>query len=357
MLKDNYLSVFKRKTVLITGSTGFKGSWLSYWLHKLGAKVIGVGLKPEKNFILFKALKLKKLIKQHYFDISNFNKLDQLIKKNNPNFIFHLAAQSIVSQSYFDPLKTINANTLGSANILECVRVNKIKNLVYITSDKCYYNVEKKRGYKENDLLGGIDNYSSSKAAAEILFHSYHHSFFKNKFLSHASARAGNVIGGGDMKKNRIIPDLIKSLRYKKKLILRNPNSTRPWQHVLEPLYGYLKLGSLMFQRKLTNIKYPSWNFGPYPKNCVNVAYIVNQISKSWSKKKIKIKLSKKSNFKESKLLSLNITKAQTQLNWRPRLSLKETIKLTSDWYKFYYKKKDMREITNSQINFFLRKK
>ena len=136
----------------------------------MGAKVIGVGLKPEKNFILFKALKLKKLIKQHYFDISNFNKLDQLIKKNNPNFIFHLATQSIVSQSYLDPLKTINANTLGSANILECMRVNKIKNLVYITSDKCYYNVEKKRGYKENDLLGGIDNYSSSKVVQKFYF-------------------------------------------------------------------------------------------------------------------------------------------------------------------------------------------
>lgn len=354
-MNNNFLKIYKNKKVLITGSTGFKGSWLSFWLYNLGAKITGVGLKPEDGSILYKTLKVNKLIEQYYFDISNFEKLNSLLKKIKPDIIFHLAAQSIVSESYKNPLKTIRSNTLGSANILECTRVHKIKNLVYVTSDKCYLNIEKKGGYKETDTLGGYDNYSSSKAAAEVIFNSYHHSFFRDKKLKHATARAGNVIGGGDMKKNRIIPDTIRSFRRNKKIFLRNPNSTRPWQHVLEPLYGYLKLGSYLMNGKLKNLKNPNWNFGPYKRNCVKVSKIVKYIHKKLSIKNM-IKIDKKINFKEANLLSLKIDKAKKELQWQPKLTLKETINLTIDWYTSYFHKKNMSKITKSQIEFFLSK-
>ena len=354
--KNKFLKLYKNKKILVTGATGFKGSWLSFWLNNLGAKVVGVGLKPENGSILFKSLKLNSLIKQYYLDLSNFKKINNLIKKEKPDIIFHLAAQSIVSESYLNPLKTIESNTLGSANILESTRINKIKNLVYITSDKCYLNIEKKNGYSELDTLGGYDNYSASKAAAEILFNSYHHSFFKDKILKHATARAGNVIGGGDMKKNRIIPDTVKALRLNKTILLRNPNSTRPWQHVLEPLFGYLKLGSCLINKKLTNIDHPNWNFGPYKKNCVRVAEIVHYIVKNWPSSKTIIKKDKRKKFKEAKLLSLQINKAKKELNWQPKLNLKETINLTTSWYQAYFKKKDMSELTKFQISYFLDK-
>lgn len=357
MDNSNFISVYKNKKVLVTGTTGFKGSWLSYWLSILGARVIGVGLKPENGSILFKSLKLHKIIKQHYLDISNFTELNKIIKKSKPDIIFHLAAQSIVSESYNEPLKTIKTNTLGSVNILEATRLNKIKSLVYITSDKCYLNVEKKSGYKESDILGGRDIYSSSKAAAEIIFSSYHHSFFKKKNLNHASARAGNVIGGGDMKKNRIIPDIIKAIQNDKKIYLRSPNSTRPWQHVLEPLFGYLKLGSLLMKNNLKNIINPSWNFGPYKKNCVKVKVISNMILNNFSISQKNIIIRKKKKFKEANLLSLNIKKAAKELNWKPKLSLKETVNLTTNWYKSYYQGLDMVKFTKSQIDYFLSKK
>ena len=355
MQKNNFLKLYKKKKILITGSTGFKGSWLSFWLYNLGAKIIGVGLKPEDGAILYKTLKIDKLINQYYFDITNFRKINNLIKKNKPDIIFHLAAQSIVSESYNNPLKTIESNTLGSANILESTRINKIKNLVYITSDKCYLNVEKNTGYKETDTLGGYDNYSSSKAAAELIFNSYYHSFFRDNKLKYATARAGNVIGGGDMKKNRIIPDVIRSIKKNNKIFLRNPNSTRPWQHVLEPLYGYLKLGSYLITKQLKNLENPNWNFGPYKKNCVKVKKIVSLIHKKLSLKN-KIKINRKVKFKEATLLSLKIDKAKKELKWQPKLTLKETINLTIDWYLSYLDKKNMSKFTKSQIEFFLKK-
>ena len=209
---------FKNLKVVVTGSTGFKGAWLSHWLYMLGAKVVGIGLRPEKGSVLFKELNLQKKINQNFLDIQNFNKLNYVIKKNKPDLIFHLAAQSIVSKGYEEPLENFGTNIIGSTNILETVRLNKIPNLVYITSDKCYLNLNKGESFKESDFLGGFDNYSASKASAEIIFSSYFHSYFKKKYLHTVSARAGNVIGGGDFKKNRVIPDIIKSLVKKKKL-------------------------------------------------------------------------------------------------------------------------------------------
>ena len=356
--KNNFLNTYKNLKVLVTGSTGFKGAWLSYWLNLLGAKVVGVALRPEKGSIIFDSLKLENKINQYFINIQNFEKINNIFKKEKPDIVFHLAAQSIVSLSYKNPLETFSTNIIGSANILEAARINKTPNLVYITSDKCYLNLDKKKNYKEEDILGGIDNYSSSKASAEIIFRSYFESYFKKSYLSIASARAGNVIGGGDFKNNRIVPDVIKSLYSNKLIILRNPNATRPWQHVLEPLSGYLLLGEKLVNKNLrSNIK-PSWNFGPYPRNCKKVRFIVNLIKKNWSiKNKVLIKVEKNKKFHESRLLSLDIKKAEKELSWRPKLSLNETIEMTVNWYKNYFSNNKIEKITNSQIEFYSNKR
>ena len=358
MKKNNsFLKSYKNLKVLVTGSTGFKGSWLTKWLYLLGSKVVGVGLRPEKGSILFNSFKLNKKIKQFYIDIKKFDKINHIIKKEKPDIIFHLAAQSIVSTSYRDPLETLGTNIIGSANILESVRINKIPNLVYITSDKCYLNLGKKTNFKENDILGGLDNYSSSKASAELIFFSYFNSYFKKqKKLNIASSRAGNVIGGGDFKKDRIVPDVIKSLNHNKKIILRSPNATRPWQHVLEPLSGYLSLGQKLMDRELKSNLYPSWNFGPYKKNCKKVISMVNLLCKEWQGNKAKIVVNKNKKFHESKLLSLNIDKAKNELGWRPRLTLDETVNFTIDWYKTFFSDGDVEDITDYQIEYFKEK-
>ena len=358
MKKNNfYLQRYKNLKVLITGSTGFKGAWLSQWLYLLGSKVVGVGLKPEKGSILFDALRLNKKIKQYYFNIKNFNKINNIIKKEKPDIIFHLAAQSIVSTSFKKPIETFGTNIIGSTNILESTRINKIPNLVYITSDKCYLNLGKKNSFKESDILGGLDNYSSSKASAELVFSSYFHSYYKNKNrLSIGSARAGNVIGGGDFKQDRVVPDVIKSLKSKENIILRNPSATRPWQHVLEPLSGYLSLGQKLIDKELqTNIA-PNWNFGPHRKNCKKVIEIVKLLVKAWQANNIKIIHKKNKKFYESKLLSLNIYKAKRELKWQPRLDLHETMKFTVDWYKNFLSGDDVEDITNYQIEYFIDK-
>ena len=355
--KNLFLNSYKKLRILVTGTTGFKGAWLAFWLHNLGAKVFGVALKPEKNAILFESLKLNNKIEQHFIDITNFDKVNNIIKKTKPDIIFHLAAQSIVSSSYKDPISTFKTNILGSANVLESYRINKIPYLVYITSDKCYLNLDLKRNYKENDILGGFDNYSSSKASAELIFSSFFRSYFADeKYLKLASARAGNVIGGGDMKLNRIVPDTIKALVKSKNLKLRNPKATRPWQHVLEPLSGYLLLGYKLLNQKLKVSTTPNWNFGPETINCRNVNYITNSIVKNWGNKKLNIEYEKKNNYHEAKLLSLNIEKAKKELNWKPRLKMDETIKLTVDWYKYYFENKNIEKFTENQIEFYLNK-
>ena len=254
---------FRDKNVFITGHTGFKGSWLAFILSEVGANVTGYALAPNEKKNNFDLLELEKKISHIESDIRNLKDLNQAILKSNPEFIFHLAAQALVKTSYEDPINTYETNILGSINLLEAVNNCKsVRSLVFITSDKCYENVESIWGYKESDKLGGIDPYSASKAAAEIIFSSYQRSYFINKTnFGSASARAGNVIGGGDWSKNRIIPDCIRSINENLPLILRNPNSTRPWQHVLEPISGYLQLAIALLDQpnKFSN----SWNFGP----------------------------------------------------------------------------------------------
>ena len=336
---NKILSVYKNKKIIITGSTGFKGSWLCFWLYLLNANVVGISLRPEKDSILYKKLKIDKKIKQYFFNIEDSKKLDKVIEREKPDLIIHLAAQSIVSLSYQDPKNTIKTNVIGSLNVLETVRKNKVKNLIYITSDKCYLNKDEKIIYLESDRLGGEDLYSASKASAEIIFEAYVKSFFsKNKKINYATARAGNVIGGGDMKKDRIVPDIIKSLIKKTKLIIRNPEAVRPWQHVLEPLYGYLILGNHLMSNKLNNTVVPNWNFGPNINNIKSVKEIAVKCLKLWdTKKKILFKKNKK--FKEVNFLMLNSNKAKKELSWKSKLDFNDTIKLTIDWYKAFHKK------------------
>jgi len=353
--KNSFLKSYKKLSVLITGTTGFKGAWLAFWLNSLGARVTGIALRPEKDSILFKSLNLINKIDQHFIDINNFTKVNNLIKKTKPDIIFHLAAQSIVSKSFENPLNTFKTNILGSANILESYRINNIPHLVYITSDKCYLNHDLKKNYKEKDILGGIDNYSSSKASAELIFYSYSQSYFKkDNYLKAVSARAGNVIGGGDMKDKRILPDIIKSIKKGQNLYLRHPKATRPWQHVLEPLSGYLLTGHKLLNKNLKNNIYPSWNFGPKTKNCKSVEYISKLALKYWGQNFTKIKLNQRKQYHESKFLSLNINKAKKELNWSPRLNLNQTINLSVNWYKSYFRKENMKKITDDQIQFFL---
>jgi len=350
------LSIYKNKKIVVTGATGFKGSWLCFWLHLLKANIVGISLKPEKDSILYKKLSIHKKIKQYFINIQDSKKLDKVIKKEKPDLIIHLAAQSIVSLGYKDPKTTIKTNVIGSLNILESVRKNNIKNLIYITSDKCYLNKDEKTIYRESDRLGGEDLYSASKASAEIVFEAYVKSFFfNNKKINFATARAGNVIGGGDMKKDRIVPDIMKSLIKKNKLTIRNPNAVRPWQHVLEPLHGYLILGNYLMSNKLNNKILPNWNFGPNFKNIKSVNEILIKSLELWGKKK-KIVFKNNKKFKEVNFLMLNSNKAKKEISWRPKLNFNDTMKLTVDWYKSFYKKENLESITKKQIEFFLEK-
>ena len=328
--------VFYNSKVLITGHTGFKGSWLSLWLHKLGAKVFGISNEIPTEPSHFESACISELLVDIRLDIRNFKKLEDVINEIEPDFIFHLAAQPLVNESYSNPLDTWGTNTLGTLNILEVLRrQNKNCIAIFITSDKAYDNQEWKWGYRENDKLGGPDPYSASKGAAELAISSYFRSYFKQNEcdIRICSARAGNVIGGGDWAKDRIVPDCIRSWKKNNPVTIRNPNSTRPWQHVLEPLRGYLILASLLKNNK--NFNGESYNFGPLAEQNKKVIELVNSLSQFFPLSKIKIQ--DQNHFKgESKLLKLNCDKALGDLGWMPILDFKQTIKFTSKWYKVY---------------------
>lgn len=339
--------IYKNKKVLVTGHTGFKGSWLSIWLLQLGAKVIGYALdpiNPNDNFIK-SGLGYK--ITDYRNDIRDFNKFNEVVNKENPEIIFHLAAQPLVLKSYDEPLYTIQTNTLGTANVLEAFRQSKsAKVLILITTDKVYRNNEWHWGYRENDQLGGHDPYSGSKAAAEMLIQSYEQSFFSSGGKYIATVRAGNVIGGGDWSENRIVPDCIKAIENEVPIAIRNPNAIRPWQHVLEPLGGYLYLAEqlLMDKKQYKGV----WNFGPFYSNIVNVEQLVQAIIKNYGKGDYYIQSEGKI-YKESSLLSLDISKAINILKWKPVLEFDETIEFTVYWYK-RYKDENVFELCCKQI-------
>jgi len=348
----NYLKEFRNKTVLVTGHTGFKGSWLTSWLTLLGSKVIGLSINIPSYPSHFKALKLEKKIIHKKVDVRNLKLMKNIFKKYQPDYIFHLAAQALVKKSYSEPIYTWQTNTVGTLNILESLKeVKKKCSVVIITSDKSYRNLEIKRGYVENDILGGSDPYSASKASAELAIQSYINSFFSSKKtkIKIGIARAGNVVGGGDWSSDRLIPDCVKSWAKNKKVLIRNPKSTRPWQHVLEAVNGYLLLAySLTKNKKLHG---EAFNFGPNHKKNYSVIFLVNIMKKFWKKVSWKVIKKNKIRFHESNLLKLNCNKAKSKLKWKSILSFSETIKMVARWYKFYYtKSKNVYEITINQI-------
>ena len=343
------LSFFKGKNIFITGNTGFKGSWLSYILKSYGANVYGYALKPKDESI-YNILNVKQGIHQTIDDIRNIDSLSTAIKKANPEIVFHLAAQAIVKDSYEDPHKTFETNVMGSVNILQSIRNSEtIKSLVFITSDKCYENKEWVWGYRENDQLGGKDPYSASKAAAELVFYSYLKSFFEMRNdLNIASTRAGNVIGGGDFASDRLVPDCIRSVKEKTNVTLRSPHSTRPWQHVLEPLSGYLLLSKRLYENEISYEG--SWNFGPNSDEIGSVDTVARSILSNFQDIYVKHEIVENAVY-EAGLLQLNCDKAKSQLGWRPKWGLEQTIKETALWYKTYLEDKDINKFTMDQIN------
>jgi CDP-glucose 4,6-dehydratase len=346
---------WKDKKVFLTGHTGFKGSWFSVFLNLLGARVAGYSLKPDKKLNFFDLAKLDKEVHTSIFgDIRDYNKLKKSIAQFSPDFIVHMAAQPLVRDSYKNPKYTYEVNTIGTVNVLNILHeLNFIKSALIITTDKVYYNNNKKNYYKENDRLGGLDPYSGSKSCAELVVNSYNQSFLEKKNISVATARAGNVIGGGDFSKDRILPDYFRSLSANKKLVLRYPNSIRPWQHIIDPLYGYLLL--LMKLHKKKKFIESSWNFGPDKSNNKSVSDVINLFNKEFnnSVRVIKKNTSLK-NYYESKILMLNSTKSKDTLNWKPKYNLKESIKLISFWHKQFLAKKDILNVSQQQImNYF----
>jgi len=344
---------YKNKKVLVTGATGFKGAWLCSWLLKLGAKVYGTGFNPNQNKNLFYKLSLQKKIDLNIFDIRDLKKLNNFVNASRPSIIFHLAAQSLIYKSYDKPLLTFEVNCLGTLNILEVAKKFKfVKSLVSITSDKCYENQGWTRGYKETDILGGIDPYSASKASAELIIRAYRESFFNGKKnCGISSARAGNVIGGGDWSAKRLIPDCIRSLRKNIPIKLRNPNFNRPWQFVLEPLKGYLILAKKQYENP-KNFS-GAWNFGTEPKSITNVKKIVEHMIEFWGSGSLKIQKVKK--FYEQHNLQLDIKKAKKKLKWLPTYNIKDSVKVTTEWYyRVLEKKEDPTFVTNFQIEDYM---
>lgn len=353
-MSKSKLSIFKNKTVLVTGHTGFKGSWLIIWLNMLGAKVIGLSNEIPTEPSNFLVSNLETLHQDNRIDIRDTKKVSELIKETEPDYIFHLAAQALVRPSYENPIKTMSTNSIGSANILESLRdFDKNVIVVMITSDKAYDNVEWVWGYRETDRLGGKDPYSASKGMAELAIRSYIESYFSpnQPNIRIGIARAGNVIGGGDWAGDRIVPDCMRAWSQKKSVDIRSPNATRPWQHVLEPLSGYLTLAlSLSDNNKFHGEAY---NFGPVSQNNQSVAELINEMSTLWESVKWNDVSMGNEHFHEAGLLKLNCDKALLELGWLPTMDFSETIEMTLEWYKEYYQDstKCMFEFTSDQID------
>ncbi len=329
--------VFKDRTILVTGHTGFKGSWLSIWLSELGAKVIGYALDPRTERDNFVVTGLSDRMVDIRGDIRDFPKLLSVFQQYQPEFIFHLAAQPLVRRSYVEPRETYEVNVMGTVNVLEAIRqTDSVRTAINITSDKCYENKEWVWGYRESDPLGGSDPYSSSKGCAELVNSAYTRSYFNKtsqtgRVVGLASVRAGNVIGGGDWAEDRLVPDCIRALEEGKEIQVRNPEAVRPWQHVLEPLGGYLLLASKLDQEPST-FSGP-WNFGPDGSQIVKVGQLVKRIVDHWGQGSWR-DVSKPDEPHESKLLSLDIAKAKHQLGWAPELSIERAIEMTVEWYR-----------------------
>lgn len=343
---------WKNKKILITGHTGFKGSWLTIWLKSLGVEIIGFSKSIPTNPSLFEIANVSKGIKSIEGNIQNYEFLKEIISKHNPEIIFHMAAQSLVIKAYSDPIETFSTNVMGTVNLLYAIKETKKPRIVInVTSDKCYANNESLEGYKEDDPMGGHDPYSSSKGCAELITKSFRNSFFSSESENNvalASVRAGNVLGGGDWAQNRLIPDIIRAIKNKESVKIRNPNSLRPWQHVLDPLHGYIQLAE-----KLDNDKTFSegWNFGPDKKEVKSVSWIIKKFNELW-KDKIDWEIGNVE-FHEANNLILDCQKAKTKLQWNSKINIDTALRLTIDWYEKYFDNEDMRKVTEEQIKKF----
>lgn len=342
--------------MIVTGHTGFKGSWLATWLQMLGAKVTGVSIDPINSPSHYELIKSNGYHQDLRIDIRNLENLTEAIADTQPDYVFHLAAQALVSESYSNPVNTWNTNVIGTLNVLEGIRgLSKPCTSIFVTSDKCYENQEWVWGYREVDLLGGGDPYSASKAACEILIHSHIKSFAMNERLQMvATARAGNVIGGGDWSLNRIVPDCIRACLKKQPIEIRNPNSTRPWQHVLEPLGGYLLLAAKL--RSDPGLHGESFNFGPRPQNNHSVSDLVDALLRRWDLALDVIHIQDQGTLMhEAGLLKLNCDKAFSLLKWYPALDFNTSVNITCDWYKKYSEQPDqLLNLTNAQISEYM---
>jgi len=328
---------WKGKRVFVTGSTGFKGSWLCVWLNEMGARVTSYSLAPPTSPSLFELAEVDKISGWQDGDIRELKTLTQAIKKADPEIVFHLAAQSLVRESYANPVETYATNVMGSVNLLEAVRsVPGIRSVVMVTTDKCYENKEWYWGYREDEPMGGFDPYSSSKGCAELVTSAYRRSFFhpqdygKKHTTAIASARAGNVIGGGDFATDRLIPDIIRAIDAGEQVVIRSPNAIRPWQHVLEPLSGYLVLAQKLYQNGVEFAE--AWNFGPLDEDAKPVEWIVKTLCELWPGNK-GYTIQNNQPFHEATYLKLDISKAKSLLDWMPRWNLKVTLETIVDWY------------------------
>jgi CDP-glucose 4,6-dehydratase len=351
-----FADIYRGRRVLVTGHTGFKGSWLALWLEHLGAEVAGFSVDVPSSPANFELLGLEKRIHHYVGDIRDRMRLAQVIDEFRPEMVFHLAAQSLVRRSYADPVRTFETNAMGMVNLLECVRTRPwVEVAVLITSDKAYRNVEWCWGYRETDALGGNDPYSGSKSCADLVAHSYYHSFLRHTPTRMATTRAGNVIGGGDWADDRIVPDCIRAWSKGESVAVRSPQATRPWQHVLEPLSGYLWLGARLWQ-KFDGLNGEAFNFGPDAHVNQTVAELLGAMAIRWPGVQWQVPEGCELGGHEAKLLKLSCDKALFHLNWRAVLQFPETVAFTVDWYRAWHsRRQDIYAYTVKQIERYCR--
>lgn len=347
---------WKGRRVLLTGHTGFKGSWLSLWLQSMGAQVTGYALAAPTNPSLFEVAEVAKGMTSIVGDIRDLEHMGKVFAEYRPEIVIHMAAQALVRYSYVEPVETYSTNVMGTVNLLEAIRTtDSVKAVVNVTSDKCYDNREWVWGYRENEAMGGFDPYSSSKGCAELVASAYRNSYFHpEKYQEHgvalASGRAGNVIGGGDWAEDRLIPDIVRAIAQGKPVNIRNPHAIRPWQHVLEPLSGYLVLAQKLFEEGTSYAE--GWNFGPNDEDAKPVEWIVDKLTKTWGEGASWV-LDGGNHPHEAHYLKLDCSKAKTRLDWHPRWHLEDALGAIIEWQRAYRDGKDMRELTLRQINVY----
>ncbi|MDQ6990580.1 MAG: CDP-glucose 4,6-dehydratase [Mariprofundaceae bacterium] len=349
---NNFNSFFQGKKVFLTGHTGFKGSWLSLWLNSLGAEVKGYALVPATSPSLFQEAHIADLMESEIGDIRNLEQLRSSMTDFNPDILIHMAAQPLVRLSYKEPVETYETNVMGTVKVLEAARSCKnLKSIVSVTTDKCYENKEWIWGYRENEAMGGYDPYSSSKGCAELVTSAYRRSFMQEEGIGLASARAGNVIGGGDWADDRLIPDILSAFEKGDPVIIRNPKSTRPWQHVLEPLSGYLLLAQRLYESPETYAE--GWNFGPHDDDAKPVDWILDQMVTQWGSG-ASWQLDEGSHPHEAGFLKLDISKAKARLEWKPTWHLEQTLERIVHWHQAWLDKQDMQSECLKEINQYM---